>query len=247
MKQKRRVYMSSFASDPLFSRIRIRRLRQSRRMRLRIDEEGILLTAPLRAKDTAIEEFFFAHRDWIEENLSVVDEKLSCFSLREEEGSQWFLVEGYWVEVEEREGDVSWVDIVYLDTHLVVTYPKMLKNRGSLQERLLDWCAEKTIERAHEIMERYGSTLTKQPLSIRGSAAKTKWGSCSSKGVVHLHRRLFQLEPMALEYVVIHECAHLIHLNHSALFWGEVERLMPNYAQGKEKLLRREFPTKKRG
>ena len=236
--------MSSFASDPLFSRIRIRRLRQSRRLRLRIDEDGILLTAPLRANDADIQCFFYKHREWIEQNLSIVDERLACFSILEEDGKRWFLVEGYWVEIEETESDVSWVDISYIDNRILITYPDMLKNRGCVQERLLDWCAEKTLERAQEVLKRYSSHLIKNPFEVRSSAAKSKWGSCSSKGVVHLHRRLFQLEPMALEYVVIHELAHLVHLNHGKLFWQEVARLMPDFAVGKEKLQQREFSRK---
>jgi predicted metal-dependent hydrolase len=59
--------------------------------------------------------------------------------------------------------------------------------------------------------------------------------------VVHLHRRLFQLSPIALTYVVFHELAHLVHLNHSQHFWREVARLMPNYKEGNQRLLQKAF------
>ena len=58
---------------------------------------------------------------------------------------------------------------------------------------------------------------------------RRKWGSCSSKGTVTLNTRLTWLEPDLVEYIVCHELAHLIELNHSKKFWKIVETHMPDY------------------
>jgi len=60
-----------------------------------------------------------------------------------------------------------------------------------------------------------------------------KWGSCSSRGSVTLNVRLTLVDPELAEYVVVHELAHLIELNHSRAFWAIVEKHMPDWHERK--------------
>ena len=57
---------------------------------------------------------------------------------------------------------------------------------------------------------------------------KRRWGSCSSDGVLRFNWRLAMLHPDLLDYVVVHELSHLAVMNHSAQFWAEVEKRLPN-------------------
>ena len=66
--------------------------------------------------------------------------------------------------------------------------------------------------------------------SVRLTNARSEWGSCNAKGEIRLNWRLVQLPPMLAEYVVAHEVAHMIELNHSARFWALVEALLPGHA-----------------
>ncbi len=65
------------------------------------------------------------------------------------------------------------------------------------------------------------------PIAIKDM--RSRWGSCSAKGRVSLHWGLVLLEPALLDYVVVHELAHLLELNHQLAFWRGVERLLPDY------------------
>jgi predicted metal-dependent hydrolase len=58
---------------------------------------------------------------------------------------------------------------------------------------------------------------------------RTRWGSCSTRGVIMLNWRLIQLPPWVRDYVLFHELAHLRQPNHSRRFWREVERLCPDW------------------
>ena len=65
---------------------------------------------------------------------------------------------------------------------------------------------------------------------VKISNARSEWGSCNHRGEVRLNWRLAQLPPALSDYVVAHEIAHLVELNHSPRFWAVVETLMPGHA-----------------
>ena len=75
----------------------------------------------------------------------------------------------------------------------------------------------------------YAAQLGVTYSSIRIAEQKTRWGSCSSRGTLSFHWRLILAPPAVMDYVVVHEVCHLIHMDHSPDFWAEVESLMPDY------------------
>ncbi len=74
--------------------------------------------------------------------------------------------------------------------------------------------------------------LAPSRVSIRDQ--KTKWGACTSRGTVTLNWRLVMAPPEVLDYVVVHELAHLAELNHSPRFWAIVERHCPDWKRHRD-------------
>ena len=72
---------------------------------------------------------------------------------------------------------------------------------------------------------------------ITVTGAKTRFGSCSSKKNISFSYRLMLYPESAREYVVVHELAHLVELNHSKRFYGIIEKYMPDYKE-RQKLLK---------
>jgi len=68
-----------------------------------------------------------------------------------------------------------------------------------------------------------------QRVNITG--ARTRWGSCGRRGTLNFTWRLIMAPLRVIDYVVIHELAHLKQKNHSKVYWNEVKRLMPDYQQ----------------
>ncbi len=73
-----------------------------------------------------------------------------------------------------------------------------------------------------------------EKVSIR--AQKTRWGSCSSRGVISLNRALLFLDPELVRYLMIHELCHRIHMNHSPAYWRLVSRFAPRYKDCERRL-----------
>jgi hypothetical protein len=72
--------------------------------------------------------------------------------------------------------------------------------------------------------------------TTRLSNGRSEWGSCNHKGEIRLNWRLVHLPPDLADYVVAHEVAHLVELNHSARFWALVETLFPGHAAARRAL-----------
>lgn len=84
----------------------------------------------------------------------------------------------------------------------------------------------------------YFSRLTGlRPTGVKITRAETRFGSCSGKNSVCFSCLLMRYPPEAIDYVVLHELAHIKHHNHGKAFWALVEHYMPDY-KDRRKLLK---------
>lgn len=65
---------------------------------------------------------------------------------------------------------------------------------------------------------------------------KTRWGSCSEKGNLNFNWQLILMSEDVMDYVIVHELAHRIEMNHSRAFWSVVERVLPDYRERRRRL-----------
>ncbi len=95
--------------------------------------------------------------------------------------------------------------------------------------RLLKWLKDnaKRIFTAVTAQKAAEMGVTFQKVSV--SSAKTRWGTCSADNKIRYTFRLLYTTKEVIEYVIVHELAHIKHKNHSAAFWGEVERYIPDW------------------
>ncbi len=75
----------------------------------------------------------------------------------------------------------------------------------------------------------YSAVMGLTPASVRITGAQKRFGSCSSKNGLCFSWRLMQYPPEAIDYVVVHELAHIRHHDHSAAFHALVEKYLPDH------------------
>lgn len=82
----------------------------------------------------------------------------------------------------------------------------------------------------------FASTLGTAAKTIKINGATTRWGSCSAKKNINFSWRLIMADDRAIDYVVVHELAHLTEHNHSPKFWAIVAAVLPDYKEREEEL-----------
>jgi predicted metal-dependent hydrolase len=75
----------------------------------------------------------------------------------------------------------------------------------------------------------YSSLMKVSPQRIVIKQQKTRWGSCSSKGNVNINWKIIMAPLSVIDYLVVHELAHLKFMNHSKMFWDFVEATLPDF------------------
>ncbi len=199
---------------------------------LQVDHRGARVAAPLRAPLGEIERFVFSHGRWLLDRLqarAVVPVQppveiadgaiLPLFGeslvlrLHEGRGARWRM---------RTEGGEELMLPTAVDPQRALL--------RALQLRALTWYRGRVEEYCH----RLGLAAP----AVRLSSARTRWGSCSSRSGIRLHWRLVHLSPALIDYVVAHEVAHLIEMNHSPRFWAVVERLYPDWREARAALRR---------
>jgi len=92
-------------------------------------------------------------------------------------------------------------------------------------------------------LQHFAPQLGVQWRSLKLSNAGTRWGSAKADGSLRLHWRLIQLQPHLIDYVVVHELAHLREMNHSPAFWQLVQGVLPDQLERRRALARVRLPS----
>ena len=109
---------------------------------------------------------------------------------------------------------------------LLLRYPEGI---GKVKDILRQWLMEQAKVLILKRVDFYANKMKLSYGKVTIKDQKTRWGSCSSKKNLNFNYRLIMAPLEVLDYVVVHELAHLKQMNHSELFWREVEQIIPDY------------------
>lgn len=104
---------------------------------------------------------------------------------------------------------------------------------SSARDRFIDFYKTKAMSRLPKHVEKHARMMGLNPSGIRVQELKNRWASCSVDGTLNFHWRCMMAPLSALEYIVVHELAHLKYPNHTNDFWYTVEKVLPDYQQAK--------------
>jgi hypothetical protein len=199
--------------------------RSSRRsIGLTVDTEGLHVAAPQRAPLAAVEAFILANRKW------VMRKTRDWARYRETLPQAW------------RIGD----RLPFIGAELATRFAPELQGARRVDDVLevgtlpvtavTDWLRMEALPLFADRVAHYAGELGVPRPALGLSNAQTRWGTCTETGRVTLNWRLLHFRLEVIDYVVVHELAHLLELNHSNRFWAIVAAVLPDFATAKKEL-----------
>ncbi len=208
------------------SKIKIDQLIRSSRRTFSLEitaEARLVVRVPRRARMAEIEDVLFKKSSWILSKQELIQKKRAEMKPKEFVDGESFLYLGrsYKLKrVEEpsvfRVEDGFFLSRDYFD---------------SAKRIFTQWYQARALEKITERVEWHAGLAGLSYQSIKLSNAVKRWGSCSTQGRLCFSWRLIMAPLSAIDYVVVHELAHLKEQNHSRAFWRRVAEMLPSYKQ----------------
>ncbi|HVO33477.1 MAG TPA: SprT family zinc-dependent metalloprotease, partial [Elusimicrobiota bacterium] len=227
-------------ADDRLDSYQLTRRRGQRTISLRLSPDGTLRVSAGRwAPRYEIERFLRRQSDWIARHRAKLHEIGRRHPRKTFSDGERFLVHGTEVplRVVPAPQPVQTASCEMREGELRVT-ARPGASREEIGSALREWYGRQAFERVSAIAGTVSPRIGVAPRRISVGDQKTRWGSCSSRGSLRFNWRLILMPMGCLEYVVVHELAHLKVLDHSPRFWRVVGSILPDY-KNRQKIMRR--------
>lgn len=212
------------------TRYLIKRSRRRGSITLTIDEQGLRVGAPWRASPRTIENQVRKHGAWVLRKLAEWQERRTP-PRRWQDGETLMLL-----------GEPLRLTFAPAprppaqDGERLLVGASVHRSPDDVAKQVIAWLRQQALACFHIRVAHYLLLLAVPAPEIRLSNARTRWGSCHGKGRISLNWRLIQVPLPLIDYVIVHELAHLREMNHSPRFWRTVGRVIPDYAARKREI-----------
>lgn len=219
------------------SSISYRIIRSKRKsISIKITNKGeVIIASPINISEATIEDLVKKKIGWITDNLEIVNTKNKSMKNIGFTQGQQLLWMGKTLEVQVNKTDIKECHIKVLDAKLIIYINSKLTNKNEvIREKILSLYKNKAKEVLVNRTCIYSKILKVYPNKITIKDQKTIWGSCSSKKNINFSYRLIMAPMEVLDYVVVHELCHIVHMNHSKTYWELVKSIIPDYKEKRE-------------
>lgn len=202
-----------------------------------IDKKSAVITVrmPVYATKKDIEFVLNKKKSWIEKNLETINYRLSTFKPKSFTENEEFSIVG-------KAYNLKYIDDnfmgIRMDGNNLIIHRRLEKHAKQLITEVYRNATIRYVKNyigPFLIHLKNENKLSFPDISnIRISNARTKWGSCSSKRVLSFSWRIGMAPVEVINYIICHEMAHLVHLNHSDKFWALVKMIMPDYLEAEK-------------
>ncbi len=205
-----------------------------RSARVSLAKDKAILRVPVLSSSKQKEEFIHWAQSWLHKKLAEDSKLRSKYTPKDYRSGQLIQLRGMEFELQltEQAGRQT-ASGQRRGRFICIQLPEGIPSRqkqkvcSTIISRILASVFYKEIhDRVHEINSKFFNKTIK---SIRLKHNSSNWGSCSAKNNINLSTRLLLTPQFITDYIIVHELAHLVHLDHSSHFWELVGKVMPEY------------------
>jgi len=196
-------------------------------------DKGVEVRAPLKISENRIENFIKNKSKWIfkklEESKSI---KKTPPGKEFSEGEEFlFMGKKYALKIL-RITNKQKINITLNKNNILLRIGEdiNIKNhKERIKNKFIDWFKKKGYDYVKKMVNIYSKQLKVRPKNIKMKKQKARWGSCSSKKNLNFNWKIIMAPEHVINYLILHEVAHLKHPNHSKKFYREISKIMPDY------------------
>jgi len=200
-----------------------------------VDRDGsLIVTAPQDCDEAELARFAHDKRMWVYKKLAEKDLLLSYRPTKEFVSGEGFVYLGRSYRLLLGNADV---DRVKLERGRLVM-SRNVAACGSGAQAMVDWYRARASRWFPRRVEPWAQRMGVRPAAIDVRDLGYRWGSLGKNDHVNFHWATIQLQPALVDYVIVHELAHIHEPHHTPDFWATVQRAMPTYLRAKDDLAR---------
>jgi predicted metal-dependent hydrolase len=199
-------------------------------------QKPIKVVAGKMTSQKQIQEFLLSKKDWIEKNLTKFDALAIQFPAKKIKSYENFPFLGQSLPLRMSITVLKKTFVAIQEGELRLYIPQNQWSAEALSDehphllnQIRTFYKREAIRKITERTEFWAQQMKLYPTSLKFREQRTRWGSCSSRGNINFNWRLIVFSPEVIDYVIVHELAHLKHMNHSDKFWNSVESHIPDY------------------
>ena len=198
---------------------------------LEIQSDGTLLVrSPIGVPDSFINNLLEKKRKWIIEKQKIVQERKGCVLPKQyNEGDEFYYLGKKFV--------LKFSNDVLLPIQFNNAFIIHKEYKENAEKLINFWYTQQAKKIIPPCVKQIAEQFSLEYKNIKITSAKKRWGSCTGKKTLNFTSRIIMLPADIIEYIIIHELAHLKQLNHSRKFWDEVRNILPDYEK-REKWLK---------
>lgn len=205
----------------------LKRSSKRRSIGLRIDERGLTVSMPLRASEQWLSSVLQDKAGWVLDKLENWQATQVAPVVWQDGASIPFRGEVFTLRIVP---DLFGAPPRLTSDNLILQLEGVVSAQR-IEKVVSQWYREQALQVFEECVSHFAPLMGVAPRAIRVSAARSQWGSCNVRGVLSLNWQLVKLALPLIDYVVIHELAHLKEMNHSPAFWRVVQSVCPDYLE----------------
>jgi len=199
-----------------------------------IDVYGnIELRVPTATTDQAIDQLIMNKWDWIISRSDEMKDKTKGFKEKEYVDGETFLYGGrnYPIDIEVDE-TLKKAKVSFSGVRLTILTPS--KDKDLLKKAMTRFYKQECKKLVEESIRCYQPNFKQKPKSIKIASNKKTWGTCNSLREMTFNWKLAMAPEEVMDYVVVHEMCHMLHMNHDRSFWRLVGKYIPDYEERQE-------------
>lgn len=199
---------------------------------LRIDDRGLTVSVPLRVSEKWLHSVLLEKADWVVAKLDGWQSKKAPVIEWRDGASIPFRAETFFLRLVPKVRGAA----PRLQEDVLLVPVGEDADAARIEKAVTAWYRIEALRVFEECVDHFAPLMSVSPSAVKLSSARTQWGSCTVRRVVRLNWQLVKMPLHLIDYVVVHELAHLVEMNHSTAFWRVVESACPDYKRCRKEL-----------